>query len=102
MACLKTKIQEKKTRHKNVFANTNNTGIQTRHKNVFAKVHVKSLFKKIDRIQKLRCQFSLDFFGFIAFSDVSQRWEFKNTTKNSSQKNGVEKVLQKSRQKVQS
>jgi hypothetical protein len=28
-----------------------------------------------------RCQFFLDFFGFIAVSGVSQRWEFKNTTK---------------------
>jgi hypothetical protein len=31
------------------------------------------------------------FFGLIAFSGVSQQWEFKNTTKN---------VLQKSRRKV--
>jgi hypothetical protein len=35
------------------------------------------------------------YFGFIAFSGVSQRWEFKNTTKNVLQKNRVEKFLQK-------
>jgi hypothetical protein len=37
--------------------------------------------------------FSSTFFGFIAFSDVFQRWEFKNTTKNVLQKNRVEKIL---------
>jgi hypothetical protein len=29
----------------------------------------------------------LDFFGFIAFLGVSQRWEFKNTTNNVLQTN---------------
>jgi hypothetical protein len=43
----------------------------------------------------------LDFFCFIAFSNVSQRWEFKNTTKNVFQKNRVEKFLQKIRQEIQ-
>jgi hypothetical protein len=32
------------------------------------------------------------------FSGVSQRWEFKNTTKNVLQKNRIEKFLQKNRQ----
>jgi hypothetical protein len=52
--------------------------------------------KKSTKIHKtFRCQFFLDFFGFIAFSGVSQRWESKNTTKNVLQKNRVEKFLQK-------
>jgi hypothetical protein len=46
------------------------------------KFHVENenLFQK--NRQEFRCQFFLDLFGFIAFSGVSQRWEFKNTTKN--------------------
>jgi hypothetical protein len=40
--------------------------------------------------------------GFIAFSGVSQRWEFKNTTKKRFlSKNRAEKFLQKNRQKSQ-
>jgi hypothetical protein len=35
------------------------------------------------------------FFGFIAFSGVSQRWEFKNTTKTVLQENRVKKVFTK-------
>jgi hypothetical protein len=34
-----------------------------------------------------RCLFFLDFLCFIAFSGVSQRWEFKKTTKSVLQKN---------------
>jgi hypothetical protein len=40
----------------------------------------------------------LNFFGFIAFSGVFQRWELKNTTKKR-KKNRVEKFLQKIDQK---
>jgi hypothetical protein len=39
--------------------------------------------------------------SFIAFSGVSQRREFKNTTKNVLQNDRVEKFLQNNRQKVQ-
>jgi hypothetical protein len=46
---------------------------------VLQKVHVEN-FSQTNR-QKFRCQVFLGFFGFIAFSGVSQRWEFKNTTK---------------------
>jgi hypothetical protein len=53
------------------------------------KVHVENFSQNFDK--NFRCQFFLDFFCFIAFSGVSQRWEFKNTTKN---------VLQKNRRKV--
>jgi hypothetical protein len=50
--------------------------------------------------QKLRCQFFLNFFGFIkltfiAFSGVTWRWEFKNTTKNVLQKTSCRKVFTK-------
>jgi hypothetical protein len=42
----------------------------------------KSMSKTIPKNrQKFRCQFFFDFFCFIAVSGVSQRWEFKNTTK---------------------
>jgi hypothetical protein len=60
---------------------------------MFAKSPCRKLFPK--KRQKCRCQFFLDFFCFIAFSGVSQRWEFKNTTKNRFAKNRVEKFLQK-------
>jgi hypothetical protein len=49
------------------------------------KVHVENFPQK--NRQTFRCQVFLDFFfGFLAFSGVSQRWEFKNTTKNVLQK----------------
>jgi hypothetical protein len=48
------------------------------------KVHVENFSRK--KRQQFQCQFFLDFFGFIAVSGVSQRWEFKNTTKNVLQK----------------
>jgi hypothetical protein len=41
------------------------------------------------------------FFGFIAFSGVSQRWGFKNTQKNVSQKASCRKVFTKIRPKIQ-
>jgi hypothetical protein len=56
------------------------------------KVHVEKNPKKSK--QKSMSVF-LVFFGFIAFSGVSQRWEFKNTTKNVLKKNRVERFLQK-------
>jgi hypothetical protein len=45
--------------------------------------------------------FSSFFFGFIAFSGVFQRQEFKNTTKKICKKNRVEKFLQKVRPQIQ-
>jgi hypothetical protein len=42
-----------------------------------------------------------DYFGFVAVSGVSQRWEFRNTTKKFCKKNRVEKFLQKIRPKIQ-
>jgi hypothetical protein len=58
----------------------------------------RKLFPK--KTTKFWCQFILGFF-LIAFSGVSQRWEFKfkNTTKNVLQKNRAEKFLQKNRPK---
>jgi hypothetical protein len=47
----------------------------------------KTFTGKIDKNFDVRCQFFLDFFGFIAFSGVSQRWEFRNTRKNLKKKN---------------
>jgi hypothetical protein len=44
--------------------------------------------------QKLRCQFFLDFFCFIAFSGVSQRRELKSTTEN--RKRFAKKIVSKS------
>jgi hypothetical protein len=40
------------------------------------------------------------FFGFIAVSGISQRWEFKNIAKNFLQKQSCRKVLQKNRPKI--
>jgi hypothetical protein len=40
--------------------------------------------------QKIRCQFFLDLFGFIAFSGVSQRSELKKHTKKRFAKNIME------------
>jgi hypothetical protein len=48
--------------------------------------------------QEFRCQFFSGLFCFIVVSGVSQRWEFKNTTKMFYKKNRVEKHLQKKRQ----
>jgi hypothetical protein len=45
--------------------------------------------------------FSSTFFCFIAFSGVSQRWEFKITTKNVLQNKSCRKILQKIRPKIQ-
>jgi hypothetical protein len=57
------------------------------------KVHVENFFQK--NRQKFRCQFFLDFFCFIAVSGVSQRWEFKNTTKMFCKTSRVEKLFTK-------
>jgi hypothetical protein len=51
--------------------------------------------------QKFRCHFFLGFFCFVAFPGVSQRWEFKDTTKNVLETDRVEKFLQKNRPKIQ-
>jgi hypothetical protein len=53
----------------------------------------KTFSKQID--QNVGVNFSSTLFCFIAFSGVSQRWEFKSTTKNVLPKNCVEKFLQK-------
>jgi hypothetical protein len=45
--------------------------------------------------KKNRCQFFLDFFLFYRVSGVSQRWEFKNTTKNVLQNKSCRKVFTK-------
>jgi hypothetical protein len=76
-----------------VFGRLSVRGVQKHHKIFLQKLHVENFSQK--NRQKFRCQFSLDFFGCIAFSGVSQRWEFKNTTKNVWQKNHVEEFLQK-------
>jgi hypothetical protein len=55
-------------------------GVQKHHKNVLQKVHFENFIRKKSKV--FQCQFfSLNFFGFIAFSGASQRREFKNTTK---------------------
>jgi hypothetical protein len=60
----------------------------------------RSMSKKIQKFrQKFRCQFFLDFFCFIAFSDVFQRWEFKNTTKNVTKKSCRKFLYKKSDKK---
>jgi hypothetical protein len=46
-------------------------------------------------------QFFLGFYLLIAFSSASRRWEFINTTKNVLQKNRVENILQRNRQKIE-
>jgi hypothetical protein len=59
------------------------------------KVHVENIFQR--NTQEFRCQFASIF--VVAFSGVSQRWEFQKTTNKKLQKNRVEKFLQKNRQK---
>jgi hypothetical protein len=72
-----------------------------------SKTPLKYFCKKSTETRNFDASFSLlDFFcfnnnTFIAFSGVSQRWEFKSTTKNVLQKNRVEKFLQKNRSKIQ-
>jgi hypothetical protein len=53
------------------------------------KFHVEKVFQR--NRQKIRCQGFLDFFCFVAFLVVSQRWEFKNTSKNVLQTDCVKK-----------
>ena len=57
------------------------------------KIRVANFFQNFDKT--FRCQFFLDFFCFIAFSGVFQRWEFKNTRKNVLQKKSCRKVFTK-------
>jgi hypothetical protein len=59
----------------------------------FKKPHVETFFLKLD--SHLGVSFSSIFLGIFAFSGVSQRWEFKNTTKNVLQNNCVENKLLK-------
>jgi hypothetical protein len=55
--------------------------------------------KKIDK--NFDVSFSSTFVGFIAFSGVSRRWEFKRTTKDVVQKTLCGNRLQKNRGKIQ-
>jgi hypothetical protein len=59
---------------------------------------MKTISKKID---KNSMSVSPRLFCFIAFSGVSQRWEFKNTQKTFCNKHRVEKFLQNIRPKIQ-
>jgi hypothetical protein len=54
----------------------------------------RKLFPKFQKVH-FDVSFSSTFFCFIAFSGVSQRWEFKNTTKNVLQKKSCRKVFPK-------
>jgi hypothetical protein len=61
------------------------------------KVHVEN-FPQNNR-PRFGCQFPLDFFRFVAFSGVSQRWDFKTHKKTLCKKHRVERFLQKNDQK---
>jgi hypothetical protein len=68
--------------------------VQKHHTNIFAKSPCRKLFpKKSTKI--LMSVVTRLFFWFIAFSGVSQRWEFKNTQKNVLQKTSCRKVFTK-------
>jgi hypothetical protein len=69
---------------------------KTPHK-YFCKKSMSTAAPKTNR-QKFDVNFSLTF-CFIAFSGVSQRWEFKNTTKNVLQKKSCRKVFTKNSKK---
>jgi amino acid transporter len=71
---------------------------KTPQKYFYKKSMSKTFSKKIENF--VGVSFSSIFFCFIAFSGVSQRWEFKNTTKNILRKTSVEKFLQKNRPKI--
>jgi hypothetical protein len=58
-------------------------GVQKHHTNILQKVHVGNSPQKIDK--DFDVSFSLTF-CFIVISGVSQRWEFKGTTKKRSAK----------------
>jgi hypothetical protein len=65
---------------------------QCSYKKSMSKLFTKKIDKTFDvSFLRLLCS--------IAFSGVSQRWEFKGTAKNVLQKNLVEKFLEKNRQK---
>ena len=85
-----------------VFGCFSATGVQKHYKKHSEKIvsklfYKKSMSKTFPKIStKFRCQFFLDFFCFIAFSGVFQRWEFKSTTKNVLQKRSCRKGFTKS------
>jgi hypothetical protein len=65
-------------------------------------VHVENFFQNFDKVFSMSV--FLDFFCFITFSGVSQRWESKNTTKDFLQKkivsNGFHKKFNKKTQTI--
>jgi hypothetical protein len=76
-----------------VFGRFSVRGVQKHHSNIFAKSPCRK--KNPGKINKtFDVSFSSIFFGFIAFSGASQRWEFKNTTKNVLQENRVGKFVE--------
>jgi hypothetical protein len=77
---------------KYVFGRFSVRGVQKHHKNIFVKTPCRKLFPK--NRQKFRCQFFLDFSGFVVFSGVSQRWESK-TLQTSFTKKRCRKVFTK-------
>jgi hypothetical protein len=80
-----------------VFANNSTKSPQL----IFSRfVALSTKKQKVNKSNPKYNSFSSFFFGFIAFSGVSQRWDIKNTTKNVLQKNRVEKFLQTIRPKV--
>jgi hypothetical protein len=85
-----------------VFGRFSVRGVQKHDKNVLAKSSCRKLFprKFSENRQNFRYQLFLDFFCFIAFSGVSWRWEFKNTTKKFYKKI-VSKSFKKNRPKIQ-
>jgi hypothetical protein len=72
-------------------------GVQKHEKKIEQKVHGENFFRensqKIDK--NFEVSFPSTFFGFIAFEGVTERWEFKNTTKNGLQKKSCRKFLTK-------
>ena len=75
-------------------------GVQKHHKNVFTKSPCRKLFrKKRQKLQWLQCQFFLDFFVLSRFRVFLSGGSSKILQKNVLQKDRVEKVLQKNRQK---
>jgi hypothetical protein len=76
--------------------------INTRFFFLKQKVHVEKFFREIS--QKIDKNFDVSFSStyfvtFFAFSGVTERWEFKNTTKNVLQKKSCQNILK--RQKIQ-
>jgi hypothetical protein len=61
----------------------------------------KTFSEKIDKFVLFSSTFFLDYFCFIAFSGVSQRWEFKNTTKAACTKTASKCFYKKIEEKIQ-